>query len=700
LLTMCLTVQNSWAQKEANNWYFGDHAGLNFNTIPPSPIITGSLYAGEGCASISDANGNLLFYTNGATVWNKSNQVMNNGTGLNGDDMSTQSALIAKLPGSTSLYYIFTVPDQDMTGRYEYSIVDMSLNGGLGKITTKKQPLLKNFINKNSTLVYTEALTASYHANQTDIWIIVHEQYTTNYYSYLLTASGLNNPIVSAAGNFDEYFGQVRISPDGTKIAASCYWARGVELYDFNSSTGIISNASVIIPPFHANSSRNYGLSFSPNSKVLYITDASANIYQFDLSQTRTNKIVNSKFLVGQGSGMSYSQLQLGPDKKLYIAQSGENYLGIIKYPNVIGVGCTFVDNGISLGSKTSQFGLPTFLVKYISPANPLKVNLGKDTILCSNGSIELNAGNTGSTYLWSTTEETQKIIVTTAGIYYVIVTNSNNDTESDNVVVSDFSFAPITLSHDYVFCPQTDPPIILAPVFSETTFQWQDGSINPTYAVTQPGLYKINRSNHGCNTEDVFKIMSACFNDAIVEVSDTALCASASIVLDAGNHPGHYAKWNTGQQTQTITVSTPGKYYVDIIPTSGNNYRTESDTILVSYTSFAPLQIPSSYAFCPDEDTPIILNPSFSETEYQWQDGSITLPYSIKQTGAYSLQRFNQNCSTKDTFTVNSNCKMIIPNLITPNKDGMNETFFIKYLPIPDWNIEIYNRWGMLVYT
>jgi len=543
--------QHVYAQKESNNWYFGDNAGLSFNTSPPTALTNGALATSEGCASISDENGNLLFYTNGNTVWNKNHLTMENGNDLHGQSSSTQSALIVKLPGSTTLYYIFTVADQGNANGYEYSIADLSFNSGAGKIITKNAPILKDFSNSSSLFINsTEALTAAYHANQTDVWVILHEATVTKFFSYLLTSTGLQAPVISDIGNQKTNLGQCRISPDGKHIAVGGYFGSGVDLYDFNTSTGSISNAVSLIG---GNTNRVYGLSFSPNSNVLYVTNDIANIYQFDLSLPTATEIINSKYFVGHGSGNYYPQLQLGPDRVLYLAQRGKQYLGTIANPDVIGAGCSFTDNGISLAAQYSGLGLPTFMVNYVTERPPV-VSLGNDTTLCLSASLMLDAGNTGSTYAWS-----------------------------------------------------------------------------------------------------------------------------------------------SGAQSKKITITAPGKYYVDV---TANNI-TVSDTILISYVSFSSLNdLENTYTFCKHEDSILTINPAFSETTFHWRDGSTSIPYKIRQPGIYWLERFDQTCSKKDSFIVNSNCPMIIPNLITPNKDGKNDAFAIKNLPIPDWNVEIYNRWGTLIYS
>jgi urease alpha subunit len=106
-----LSISSLFAQKEANIWYFGANAGLDFNSGTPVALLDGALDTIEGCATISDTDGNLLFYTDGITVFNKNHTIMLNGMGLNGDTSTTQSALIVPKPNDENTYYIFTVAD-------------------------------------------------------------------------------------------------------------------------------------------------------------------------------------------------------------------------------------------------------------------------------------------------------------------------------------------------------------------------------------------------------------------------------------------------------------------------------------------------------------------------------------------------------------------------------------------------------------
>ena len=133
IILLC-TQSNTFAQKESNIWYFGENAGIDFNSGAPVALTNGSLNTQEGCASVCDSLGNLLFYTDGVYVWDNTHTMMSNGFYLYGHYSSTQSAVIVKKPGSVNIYYIFTVAVEGSYDGFRYSEVDMNLNGGLGDI--------------------------------------------------------------------------------------------------------------------------------------------------------------------------------------------------------------------------------------------------------------------------------------------------------------------------------------------------------------------------------------------------------------------------------------------------------------------------------------------------------------------------------------------------------------------------------------
>jgi hypothetical protein len=95
-LILPVLLCNSQTQPEV--WYFGQYAGVDFSGLVPAHLTDGMISTLEGCATICDIEGNILFYTNGETVWTKDHAIMPNGTNLHGHFSSTQSACIVKKP--------------------------------------------------------------------------------------------------------------------------------------------------------------------------------------------------------------------------------------------------------------------------------------------------------------------------------------------------------------------------------------------------------------------------------------------------------------------------------------------------------------------------------------------------------------------------------------------------------------------------
>ncbi len=177
-------------------WAFGYHAGINFSTGSPVPF-SGPISILEGSAAVSDLSGNVLFYTDGKTVWDKTQAVMPNGASIVPYSTSdaAQGAQIVPIAGTTR-YYIFS-GDVYTTGHRAYGICDMSLNGGLGDIDVSVEdvPMGMNF-SENMTEVA---------GNNCDVWLILHRRDTAAFWVYNISASGISAPVVSTFGTFAHY---------------------------------------------------------------------------------------------------------------------------------------------------------------------------------------------------------------------------------------------------------------------------------------------------------------------------------------------------------------------------------------------------------------------------------------------------------------------------------------------------------------
>lgn len=359
LFFICFTC---FSQKQANIWYFGLNAGLDFNSGSPVPLLDSSLSTFEGCATISNAIGELLFYTDGITVYNRTHNIMSNGTGLNGDPSSTHSAIIVPRPDHPDIYYIFTVDDSAGPNGLQYSEVDMSLDNGLGAITVNK-----NIVLETPTL---EKITAVTSSAANEYWVVSRRYGNNEFIAYNISSSGLNTtPVVSAVGTAvdtdpNNSIGQIKISPDGLRLAIANWPISEVQLFDFDAATGQVSNAITIVDPTEPNSPPIYGIEFSSNSEVLYASAFTGHVYQYNLQAGSALDIANSQLQLST-SIEGYGSLQLATDGKIYVSKSG-TALDVINNPSVVGVGCDFQADAVSLGGRSAALGLPPFIQTFL----------------------------------------------------------------------------------------------------------------------------------------------------------------------------------------------------------------------------------------------------------------------------------------------------------------------------------------------
>ena len=404
--------QQLFSQLEASNWYFGYNAGLNFdqNTGNVTAITDGRLNTNEGCTSISDDQGNLLFYTDGLTVYDATNSVMQNGSGLQGNPSSAQSAIIVPKPADPDIYYIFTVGIPGFGGTdsgLNYYEVDMTLNGGLGAVTTSiANP--PNLVPRS-----TEKIAAINHGSNDEIWVTTlasRTGVTTNFdtfYSFNVSSGGVNStPVVSGPfSTVTDRRGYLKFSPNAEFIA-SCSMGLtsqnttligGSYLYDFNDETGEVSNEREFQLTVQGND-HGYGIEFSPDGRLVYITASndgpaggsrsqqSSTLYQFDLSdQSVLNSSLIDNAIVISNDNIYRGALQLGIDGKIYRAlptnfDNGLPFLGVINNPNARGTACNYQENGVSLNGRTSGQGLPPFIQSFFAAIDVENLCLGDAT--------------------------------------------------------------------------------------------------------------------------------------------------------------------------------------------------------------------------------------------------------------------------------------------------------------------------------
>ncbi len=406
----------SSAQREADHWYFGDHVGLSFQNGSPVPITNGQLITQEVCAVMSDrVTGKLLFYTDGSTIWNASHKVVNNGTELKGGSSSSQGALIVPNPANVMEYYIFTVPDltagdqPKSTGMY-YSLISV-VNPNC------------EVIEKNKLLVegVSEKLTGTLDCTESGYWVVAHDVSYNTLYSFHITGNGVDTkPVISGYDEepIDHIQGCMKFSPNGKKLAVASTLRKKLPflaLFDFDRRTGMITNYTLLSNP--NSSERFYGLSFSPNSSILFAIGKTnlglpmyyTALFQYDMNLTNASDIPSSEYmtLVRTQIPFNNSGLQLAPDGKLYIVSGNRKNLDVINKPNLRGIACEYQENVISFSNDCGR-NLPNFM-DYIFGNHCLysNCNLEGDTItICKGTGIKIGVQSlVGVTYSWTPTE-------------------------------------------------------------------------------------------------------------------------------------------------------------------------------------------------------------------------------------------------------------------------------------------------------
>jgi hypothetical protein len=435
------------------NWLFGNNAGITFNPIQTGgtpTTLSGSMVSQEGVSSISNQEGELLFYTNGDTVYNSGNTVMSNGTGLSSSGTSTQSSIIIPKPDSNK-YYIFTTDFNGNPNGFEYSIVNMDLQGGLGQIETKNIKLI------NTPL--TEKVTACSHSTEDAYWVITHTSGDTSYYSYKVNSAGLSGPIITNIGHtHNTARGYMKTSPDCTKLISTLYDEEIIDIFDFDATGGTLSNfTSITGKTFDVGP---YGLEFSSDSSKFYVSEgAGEKVYQYNLSYSAGTDILDNEIEVVNISGSSLGALQMGPDEKIYIADSGTTNIHVIHRPNGWGVQCNFQENGFTLSSSTitgttSTWGLPNVITDkaitcdryvYISPPN--RVSFGFNLLVnnVNNVIIPKKLSYYGEIYKYDQiNSEFSPSALQTFNIGYDSLSGDNNNTlviSTNNIGEGEFLF-------------------------------------------------------------------------------------------------------------------------------------------------------------------------------------------------------------------------------------------------------------------
>ncbi|MTI28252.1 T9SS type A sorting domain-containing protein [Fulvivirga kasyanovii] len=398
ILLLLLNSPVLFSQKQANNWYFGNQAAITFSQNAPQPIYTSRANSIGATASVSDSNGNLLFYSNGESLWNANHEIMLNGDSLTGSKDATNAAYSVPNPQNAQEYYLFTIQTDPYVNVQDfrkaavyYSVINMNMDHGRGGIDKNR----KNILLRDSV---TEKIAAVPHNNGRDFWLLMHEIGNNNFPVYKITSTGISFSHSTPIGsphiyNLTELQGHMKASPDNSKLAVTLRAynpktqspaSAPFEIFDFDNASGTLSNVQNL-----GYYSLQYGVSFSPNSELVYLhgfTETGVNagdlLYQFNLNasdpQSTRKGLLRTNSQAQDYFGLANFSLQLGPDGRLYGAgnlkqtsEQARNILLVINQPNETGQASNVEIVSFDWEEQRIGIDLPNFIQSIFEDLKP-----------------------------------------------------------------------------------------------------------------------------------------------------------------------------------------------------------------------------------------------------------------------------------------------------------------------------------------
>ncbi len=395
VFVLTFTATSIFAQKHDYVWTFGygktfpnGGTNINFNFNPPdTDYIKRDLYFDVNSASISDAKGRLLFYTNGCKIFNLKNKLIKNGDNLNPGFISSnycnygsrmaQGSIFLPHPSDTSLYYLFHLGPEfvmqnelgGISDKIYYTLLDKNGDNKNGEV------LSKNNVIHEDTIAFGKMTTVR-HGNGRDWWIIVPRMLQNRYIKFLFTDKEIKGPFIQDIGlenKDDNGTGQAVFSPDGSKYIHFDRY-NDLNIFDFDRCTGELSNFKNVVLPTAKDSithkNKKYplytvgGVAVSPNSKFLYVT-TELDVFQYNfqsLNMVKDVKIVakNDSFSYN-GFWTSFYLPHIAPDGKIYInCTNGSFFLHVINNPDEEGIACNLTQHSFRLPTYNA-FSIPNF---------------------------------------------------------------------------------------------------------------------------------------------------------------------------------------------------------------------------------------------------------------------------------------------------------------------------------------------------
>lgn len=471
LLTLLLgTVFTSFSQRFAQYWMFGKNIAMDFNCDPPRLFRQGLMKVDEGSSCISNECGDLMFYTDGDSIWNFGNFAFNTPpVPLNGSKMATQNSVILPSRNTPGDYYFFTVDDTltQFSKGMCFSVLN-GATGGVGTWSVTNQTLVKGT---------NEMIAAVDHANGKDYWVVAKIKGQSEFRAYHVSSVlGVDtNAVISMAGVSSQESGQMKFSPDGKFLVIG----RPLQILKFDNNTGEIKNyAAFTASPDDDWVGKGGNFAFSPSGHWLFFNNygfsgmqqGQNGIFQVNLWASTVTELKNTAISISSPFEPK-GGMQVAPDGKIYIIEEANNLkLSRISSPEAGGSSVMLERDIVDVPGNVGLY-FPTFNQSFFYQRQPFTT-----TQLCSNDSTlfevnisdwleDIGSGKVNSVK-WvfgdptsgsndTSTLQSPKHLFTKEGCYYVSLTLTVNGSDFSQVKQIRINKAPTLKfpSRDTVLC-------------------------------------------------------------------------------------------------------------------------------------------------------------------------------------------------------------------------------------------------------
>lgn len=688
LINILFYISLSIAQKETNNWCISDRYNLSFNSNPPTLTQNTAMYAFKHNASISDADGNLLFYTDGIKVWNRKHEVMPNGSDITAESSITYDYIVGSkimvIPSlvDSNIYYLLILNGYFTNSQYIKSIlkfvsIDISKEQGYGDVVIKSQTI-SDSIDNYSVLI---------NQYNNESWIIARKndgsltQFSINQY-------GSISDIVDFHTDKQGFF--MRITSDGSKICF-CYEEKLV-IYEINHKDKTLGKQVYLFDkiPYYPTA-----IEFSPDGSKLYVCLYNYGYIQFDISKPDNLDFVT---LLQEKQHLNNS-LQNGPDGKLYLIKS--DYLYVIEKPNEAGLACLLKKTDYNL--EDVNINLPEFPSYFLNFYAEINIQTESH---CHKQITNFTPSDTAGikSILWhfgdgnSSTEQSPIHTYVQAGDYEIkLIAIYNNRTDTITKNISIYPLPDVNLGNDTTICEGSQITII-AKASENVSYLWQNNSTANSLTTDKAGTFGLTVTNiANCTATDNIKVNISQLPNVSLS-NDTTICEGSEITIFAETSQNISYQWQNNSTEKTQTTNKAGIYSLTITNTANC---TATDSIKITTQPLPTIELISDTTVC--KGTTITLSAGDDYESYNWSNGNIGAinELRINEPQTHTIEIFDGLCYATDSIRIyTKDCTKTVqmPNIFTPNGQYNNE-FVLPDEIVGAIDLKIYNRWGMEVF-